>query len=108
MTTRWPSRPAGSTSVSARPCGRPGQRFRPPGARRPHPASPCGCVRTVATPVRAAGGVLVRDGLIALVHRPRYDDWTLPKGKLDKGEHPLVGACREVWEETGVRPYART
>jgi len=52
--------------------------------------------------------VLVRDGLIALVHRPRYDDWTLPKGKLDKGEHPLVAACREVWEETGVRPHART
>lgn len=62
----------------------------------------------MVTPVRAAGGVLVRDGRIALVHRPRYDDWTLPKGKLDKGEHPLVAACREVWEETGVRPHART
>jgi 8-oxo-dGTP diphosphatase len=62
----------------------------------------------VATPVRAAGGVLIRDGLVALVHRPRYDDWTLPKGKLNKGEHPLVAACREVWEETGVRPLART
>jgi 8-oxo-(d)GTP phosphatase len=62
----------------------------------------------VATPVRAAGGVLVRDGLIALVHRPGYNDWTLPKGKLNKGEHALVAACREVREETGVRPSART
>ena len=35
------------------------------------------------------------------MHRPRYDDWSLPKGKLDPGEHPLVGACREVCEETG-------
>ncbi|GAA1772314.1 NUDIX hydrolase [Luedemannella helvata] len=55
-------------------------------------------------PIRAAGGVLVRDGLVALVHRPRYDDWTLPKGKAHRGEAPLVTACREVWEETGVRP----
>jgi 8-oxo-dGTP diphosphatase len=62
----------------------------------------------VALTVRAAGGVLARDGLVALVHRPRYDDWTLPKGKLTKDEHPLVGACREVWEETGVRPAVRT
>jgi 8-oxo-(d)GTP phosphatase len=37
------------------------------------------------------------------VHRPRYDDWSLPKGKLDAGEHPLAAAVREVWEETGVR-----
>ncbi len=40
----------------------------------------------------------------ALVHRPKYDDWSLPKGKLAAGEHPLVAACREVAEETGVRP----
>jgi 8-oxo-(d)GTP phosphatase len=59
-------------------------------------------------PVRAAGGVLVRDGLIALVHRPRYDDWTLPKGKAHRGEAPVVTAWREVWEETGVRPLVRT
>jgi 8-oxo-(d)GTP phosphatase len=56
-------------------------------------------------PVRAAGGVLHRtDGeekTVALVHRPRYDDWTLPKGKLDHDEHPLAGAVREVAEETG-------
>ena len=36
-----------------------------------------------------------------MVHRPRYDDWSLPKGKLDAGEHPLLGALREVHEETG-------
>ena len=36
--------------------------------------------------VRAAGAVLVRDGAVAVVHRPRYDDWTLPKGKNDPGE----------------------
>ncbi|MBM2617534.1 NUDIX hydrolase [Actinoplanes sp. LDG1-06] len=51
--------------------------------------------------VRAAGGVLVRGGEVCLVHRPRYDDWALPKGKLDDDEHPLVGAAREVLEETG-------
>ncbi len=36
--------------------------------------------------VKAAGGVPVRDGRVVLVHRPKYDDWTLPKGKLDPGE----------------------
>jgi 8-oxo-dGTP pyrophosphatase MutT (NUDIX family)/phosphohistidine phosphatase SixA len=60
--------------------------------------------------VRAAGGVLWRDDgtatEVALVHRQRYDDWSLPKGKLDEGEHPLVAACREVVEETGIRPAA--
>lgn len=39
----------------------------------------------------------------ALVHRPRYDDWSFPKGKLDKGEHVLGAVLREVQEETGVR-----
>jgi 8-oxo-dGTP diphosphatase len=38
-----------------------------------------------------------------LVHRPRSDDWSLPKGKIKRGEHPLAGAVREVHEETGVR-----
>ncbi|MGZ5338110.1 MAG: NUDIX domain-containing protein, partial [Thermoleophilaceae bacterium] len=46
--------------------------------------------------VRAAGGVVARDGLIALVHRPRYDDWTLPKGKLDAGESFEEAALREI------------
>jgi 8-oxo-dGTP diphosphatase len=54
--------------------------------------------------VLAAGGLLVRDdGRIAVIHRPRYDDWSLPKGKLDPGESFEAGAVREVLEETGVR-----
>ncbi|MFI6072823.1 NUDIX domain-containing protein [Actinoplanes sp. NPDC051343] len=56
--------------------------------------------------VLAAGGVLYRRSgdkvEVCLVHRPRYDDWSLPKGTLDKGEHPLAAAVREVTEETGV------
>jgi 8-oxo-dGTP diphosphatase len=57
--------------------------------------------------VRAAGGVLWRtedDGSVqtALVHRPKYDDWSLPKGKPDPGEHLLETAVREVREETGL------
>ncbi len=53
--------------------------------------------------VRAAGGVVVRDGEIAVVHRPKYDDWSLPKGKLDPGETHEAAALREVEEETGLR-----
>jgi 8-oxo-dGTP diphosphatase len=54
--------------------------------------------------VLAAGGLVVRDdGRIAVIHRPRYDDWSLPKGKLDPGESFEDGAVREVLEETGVR-----
>ena len=45
----------------------------------------------------------MRDGRIALVHRPRYDDWTLPKGKLDPAESFEQAAVREVEEETGLR-----
>ncbi|MEQ4302414.1 bifunctional NUDIX hydrolase/histidine phosphatase family protein [Plantactinospora sp. B6F1] len=59
------------------------------------------------TPVRAAGGVVWRHGedgvRVCVVHRPRYDDWSLPKGKLDPGEHPLTAAVREVAEEADVR-----
>ena len=55
--------------------------------------------------VLAAGAVLWRsagpDVEIALVHRPRYDDWSFPKGKLDTGETMAAGAAREVGEETG-------
>jgi len=56
--------------------------------------------------VLAAGGVLWRrkkSGKIEvlLVHRPKYDDWTLPKGKLDEGETAQEAAVREVEEETG-------
>jgi 8-oxo-dGTP diphosphatase len=57
----------------------------------------------VSEEVQAAGGVLVRDGRVALVHRPKYDDWTLPKGKLDPGEGFEEAALREVEEETGLR-----
>jgi 8-oxo-dGTP diphosphatase len=54
--------------------------------------------------VQAAGGVVVRpDGRIAVIHRPRYDDWSLPKGKLEDGESFETGALREVEEETGIR-----
>jgi 8-oxo-dGTP diphosphatase len=55
--------------------------------------------------IRAAGAVLWRPGPeILLVHRPRYDDWSLPKGKQEHGEHILVTAVREVQEEASVRP----
>jgi 8-oxo-dGTP diphosphatase len=58
--------------------------------------------------VAAAGGAVWRatddGGLeVVLVHRPRYDDWSLPKGKLDAGEHALPAAVREIGEETGLR-----
>ena len=53
--------------------------------------------------IMAAGGILERDGEILLVQRPRYQDWSLPKGKLDRGETPLQAALREVREETGFR-----
>ena len=47
--------------------------------------------------------MIARGGLVALVHRPRYDDWTLPKGKLDRDESFEDAAVREVFEETGLR-----
>jgi len=56
--------------------------------------------------VAAAGGVVVREageGIeVVLVHRPRYDDWSLPKGKLEKGEGFEQAALREIEEETGL------
>jgi 8-oxo-dGTP diphosphatase len=42
------------------------------------------------------------DPEVALIHRPKYDDWTFPKGKLKPGEHVITGALREVSEETGL------
>ena len=59
--------------------------------------------------VKAAGGVLWRRAdrgaplEVLVVHRPRYDDWTFPKGKLDDGESHRHAARREVREETGLR-----
>jgi 8-oxo-(d)GTP phosphatase len=57
--------------------------------------------------IRAAGALpwRRRDAQleVALVHRPRYDDWSWPKGKLDEGEEWPVAAAREVWEETGFQ-----
>jgi 8-oxo-dGTP pyrophosphatase MutT (NUDIX family) len=56
----------------------------------------------VADPLRAAGGIVVRDGCVLLVHRPKYDDWAFPKGKLEAGETWEAAAVREVEEETGL------
>jgi 8-oxo-dGTP diphosphatase len=62
----------------------------------------------MAVKIEAAGGIVVRpvsDGAIEVlvVHRPKYDDWSLPKGKLDPGETFEQAARREVEEETGWR-----
>lgn len=61
-----------------------------------------------STPTQAAGAVVwrrdpVTGPAVLLVHRPKYDDWSLPKGKLEPGEDPLSCAVREVEEETGHR-----
>jgi 8-oxo-dGTP pyrophosphatase MutT (NUDIX family) len=61
----------------------------------------------VGVEVRAAGGLVWRRGTdgaieIVVVHRPRYDDWTLPKGKCDRDEPDEACALREVREETGL------
>jgi 8-oxo-dGTP pyrophosphatase MutT (NUDIX family) len=63
---------------------------------------------TPEDPVLAAGGVVWRrdpagsEVEVVLVHRPRYDDWSLPKGKLDEGETDEQAALREVEEETSL------
>lgn len=64
-------------------------------------------VRNRILTVHAAGGLICRPGPagmaeVFVVHRPAYDDWSLPKGKLLAGEDPLAGALREVEEETGL------
>ena len=53
--------------------------------------------------VRAAGAVVLRKGRVLLVHRPTYDDWSFPKGKLNRSEGVAAAAVREVAEETGLR-----
>ncbi|GAB3298450.1 NUDIX domain-containing protein [Epidermidibacterium keratini] len=59
-----------------------------------------------STDLVAAGGVVWRNGpsgpLVLLVHRPKYDDWSLPKGKAERGENVVLTAMREVVEETGL------
>jgi 8-oxo-dGTP pyrophosphatase MutT (NUDIX family) len=61
--------------------------------------------------VRAAGGVLLRAGdggvEVAVIHRPKYEDWSLPKGKLEPNEGFEQAALREVEEETGMRAELR-
>ena len=57
----------------------------------------------MADSLRAAGGLVVRDGRVLLVHRPKYDDWAFPKGKLEDDESWEDAAVREVEEETGLR-----
>jgi ADP-ribose pyrophosphatase YjhB (NUDIX family)/phosphohistidine phosphatase SixA len=58
---------------------------------------------TEPAPIVAAGAVVVRKGPeVLLVHRPKYDDWSFPKGKLDPDEHATTAAVREVAEETGL------
>jgi len=58
--------------------------------------------------ILAAGAVVWRPAAggteVLLIHRARYDDWSLPKGKREPGEHLLLTAVREVFEETSVRP----
>jgi len=57
--------------------------------------------------ILAAGGIIIDESSdsrrVLLVHRPQYDDWTFPKGKLDRGETVEEAAVREVREETGLK-----
>jgi 8-oxo-dGTP diphosphatase len=57
----------------------------------------------VTDPLKAAGGLVVRDDRVLVVHRPVHDDWAFPKGKLEDGESWEEAALREVEEETGLR-----
>jgi 8-oxo-(d)GTP phosphatase len=73
----------------------------------PSPAHRTAAVATLAKPILASGAVVsrlhpLRGTEVLLIHRKRYDDWTLPKGKVEPGEALPVCAVREVFEETGV------
>jgi 8-oxo-dGTP diphosphatase len=59
-------------------------------------------VAALVPEVRAAGGVVGRGKEVIVVHRPKYDDWSLPKGKAENGESDEDCAIREVEEETGL------
>src|SRR5262249_39824307 len=93
-----------------------------PGITWTHPVGPSATCSSTCSPARAAGplmpdrgkpGIIRAAGAlpwrpggqgpeVAVIHRPRYDDWSFPKGKSLPGEHVLITAVREVAEETGV------
>ncbi|WP_430333342.1 NUDIX hydrolase [Rhodococcus sp. ACT016] len=81
---------------------------KPLSPEKPRPDNPT-TDKPVKANIFAAGAVLWRKSPsnpyeieIALIHRPRYDDWSFPKGKLDPGETSIVAAVREIHEETGI------
>lgn len=104
-TANTPDRPTGAPDQSADRTGPTGPTGAPDQSTDPADSvvQAAGCVLWRRSPA-AAGGLE-----ICLVHRPKYDDWSHPKGKLKRGEDPLAGALREVEEETGHRavPGAR-
>jgi 8-oxo-dGTP diphosphatase len=65
------------------------------------PSAPPGAIFAAGAVLWQAGDNGAEDPLVAVVHRPRYDDWSLPKGKVDPGETEPITAVREVEEETG-------
>jgi phosphohistidine phosphatase SixA/8-oxo-dGTP pyrophosphatase MutT (NUDIX family) len=97
----------GSTEASPDSTASEANVVRTPASDRREPQASSRAGTSAREVVRAAGGVVIRgDGTerrIAIVHRPKYDDWTLPKGKLHDGETETDAALREVEEETGLR-----
>lgn len=93
--TGQPSRRSGSRASRRRRDLWPAKRFARPATFAP--------VSEFSRHVQAAGGVVVRDGTVCVIHRPDYEDWSLPKGKLDADESHEQAALREVHEETGLR-----
>ena len=105
------ARRAGREGPRRRRPRRPQDRRRHAGREAARGVRPLACRpwRSIPTQaeVKAAGGVVWRRAgdtiAIAIAHRPRYDDWSLPKGKLDRGESWEDAALREVEEEIGLR-----